>query len=418
MFPPQKSVNMSRMSENSYRILLVDDEERIQRALARRLVGYSPNWEVITATSGIDALKMLEEQPVDLVVSDLQMPLMDGGIFLSKVRELYPQTIRFALSGHAQQKLMLKAISLAHQYFSKPCDSMILAKAIESALSDADRMGEAQIREILVRINQFAPMSEIFKQLEQKLQDSSASLSDISDIIVQDPAITAKVLQVANSSFFGAGQKISVLEEAVGMLGVDSIRSLIAVFTVLEEAVQQPYSSEIANRVWKHSLEVSHMAQEIAHTHLKRTDLDGAISTLAILHDLGVWLLADQYQEKYELVINSARANETPMWFAEKNEFGVSHAEVGAMLFNLWGLPESLVEMVLFHHQPSLANSSVPAEIFACVHIADILDQGYHSASESHCCISKLDKDYLEKLNLPTECSYWQEWGFKYSTLK
>jgi len=208
------------------RILLVDDEERLIRSLGRRLRAIRPDWEILEANSAHAALELLQKEQTDLIVSDLLMPVMDGAVLLEQVREKYPSIIRFVLSGHAQKEIMLKATSVSHQYFSKPCDSEVLARAISDAFLNTDKIQGEQLKEVIVYLSQFPAVPQVYNELVSALKDGHKGADRISEIIRRDPGITSQVLHVANSSFFGSPHKINEVADAVLLVGTEAVRSV------------------------------------------------------------------------------------------------------------------------------------------------------------------------------------------------
>lgn len=115
------------------RILFVDDDRNILAALQRVLRPTRAEWEVACATSGEAALRMLELQPFDIVISDMRMPGMNGSELFSEVAKRYPSVVRIALSGQADEEITVGAIGGAHLSLPKPCDGETLKQAITRA---------------------------------------------------------------------------------------------------------------------------------------------------------------------------------------------------------------------------------------------------------------------------------------------
>jgi DNA-binding NtrC family response regulator len=112
------------------RIVFVDDETNVLQAMRRTLHGMRTEWSMEFAASGTAALETLAKSPADVIVSDMRMPGMDGWQLLAEVKNLYPQTVRLILSGHADPISIMRSIGVAHQYLAKPCESATLKAAI------------------------------------------------------------------------------------------------------------------------------------------------------------------------------------------------------------------------------------------------------------------------------------------------
>src|SRR5919204_1757148 len=128
------------------RVLFVDDEPRVLDALRRLLRQRRDEWEMGFVTSGAEALERLSAEPVDIVISDMRMPGMDGAELLTRVRSEHPSVVRMVLSGHSEQEASMRVLQVAHQYLSKPCDSRMLTDAIQRASTLRHTLGSERVR--------------------------------------------------------------------------------------------------------------------------------------------------------------------------------------------------------------------------------------------------------------------------------
>src|ERR1700690_3600413 len=115
------------------RVLFVDDEPQILEGLRHRLHRQRKQWEMLFAESGKAALKILAHEPVDVIITDMRMPQMDGATLLTKVKELYPRVVRIVLSGHAELETALRAVPVAHQFLNKPSEPGVIEGVVERA---------------------------------------------------------------------------------------------------------------------------------------------------------------------------------------------------------------------------------------------------------------------------------------------
>ncbi len=394
------------MSQETKYILLVDDDEKLLRSLGRRLRGMHPDWELTEAPNAQAALEHLEKNPCELIVTDIQMPVMDGAAFLEIVREKYPKIIRFALSGHAQRDIMLRVVSLSHQYFSKPCDTELLSESITQALENTARIPEKRLREILIHLNQFPLAGPVYSDLLSLLSDASCGADKISEVIGRDPAMASKVLHVANSAFFGAPHKVGALSEAVTLLGTDAIRALAMVFRFLEGLRDENELRPSFEALWEHSIAASSLAALLQARYFQREELLEKSRTLALLHDLGKFIIADFSREKYIVLLKRSLAESIPLSKLEEHTLGISHAEIGALLFELWGLPHDLVQAIRYHHVPR--DCPEPNVLLPALHLANVLEHALNPAQGFF--PNPLQSDYLEKLKIPAELNFWVGW--------
>ena len=127
-------------------ILFVDDESNILQGLQRMLRPMRHDWQMYFAESGADALALLAENPIDVVISDMRMPRMDGAQLLHDIRDRYPQIVRIILSGYSEKEMIVRSVHSAHQYLMKPCDPEILRETISRACALRDLLADENLR--------------------------------------------------------------------------------------------------------------------------------------------------------------------------------------------------------------------------------------------------------------------------------
>jgi putative nucleotidyltransferase with HDIG domain len=158
--------------------------------------------------------------------------------------------------------------------------------------------------------------------------------------------------------------------------------------------------------LWKHSLATGLLARRIASAESGDVAVVEAAFTAGVLHDIGKLVLACSLPEPYAAVMERATARSLPQWKVETELIGASHAEVGAYLLGLWGLPASIVEAVAWHHQPQLQD---PREFgaLAAVHMADVI-QSRETPSSLAALPASTDREYLESLKLDHPLGTWE----------
>ena len=330
-------------------VLFVDDEPAVLEGLRRRLQPMVGRWNMTFVDSGQRALSALERIPHDVIVSDIAMPGMDGAQLLSHISERWPGTIRIALAGASDADQKARLLPLAHQYLSKPCKPEQLADAVARSLQLREELGNPAVQAVVGRIRQLPARPEAFSRLQVAMARPNASGRDIADIIARDTALTAKVLQIANSAFFRRARRISNIEQAVMYLGFQAVRNLVL-------------CAEIFAR-WPGRLRHAAVDLEMLQHHAVRTaavagriaaGLQCADDTVlaALLHDIGYLVLVQECPRELEQAMELALAARIPLPEAEQEIFGASHAVIGAYLLGVWGLPHAVVEAVAHHHRP------------------------------------------------------------------
>lgn len=387
-------------------ILFVDDEENVLSGLRRMLRSQRNVWEMQFALGGQQALDMLQKQPFDVVVTDMRMPGIDGAELLNRISADYPNTVRLVLSGQSEHEKIFRAIGPAHQFMSKPCDSHVLVDTIERACGLQSQLQDPALKSLTSQIQCLPSLPNVYKQLVQELNSDDASLDRVAEIIGSDLGMTAKILQLVNSSFFGLPQHITCPKHAVSLLGLNIIQPLALsadAFSKYEDPNIDGFSLEDAVN---HSLAVGTAAQAIARSQTQdKYILDDALIA-GMMHDVGKIILAVNLPERYAEAIKISRNEHLPLWQAEAQVFGTTHAEVGAHLLGLWGIPNPIVEAVAFHHRPSACGNRSFSALTA-VHAANVIQQADYPSDGSEVAF-KLDEQYLSDLNLSAEAPKWQ----------
>jgi HD-like signal output (HDOD) protein len=341
-----------------------------------------------------------------VIVADLRMPGINGVELLKQVSKLYPQMVRIILSGTLEEDLRSQATLVAHQYLSKPCDPEVLKAILNRAFALRDVLVEPALRALISGTVSLPSTPTLYTELMEAVRSSEASVQQLGAIIARDPAMTAKVLQLVNSAFFGISRAVGNPADAVAFLGVDAIAALalsISAFSLFRSLGAKRFSIE---RLQRHSVAVAGIAREIAKSQKNRPkSLVDDTFTAGILHDLGKLMLFCHHPKKYEAALDLAEARKVWLRDAERELLGTTHAEIGGYLLWLWGLPDSVAEAVTFHHNPS----ACPADHFdalTAVHVADALARA--SSGETSALEAGLDVDYLTRIGLIHELPAWE----------
>lgn len=385
-------------------ILFVDDEPKVLNGLKRMLFPYGDRWQTEFACGGAEALKMLAASSFDVVVADLRMPGMDGATLLNEVARLYPQMVRMILSGTWEQDLRVQAAMIAHQYLSKPCDPEVLKVALDRTFALRDVFVDPALRALVSRTASLPSTPGIYRELIQMLQKDEVSARQIGMMLARDMGMTAKVLQLVNSAFFGLCRHITNLEDAVMFLGVDTVKALalsVSAFSCFRASRCQRFSIE---GLQGHSTIVACLAREIAKSQKASKEFLDDTFVAGLLHDVGQLVLVSNHPEKYDEVLSAVMAGDKTITETERAVFGTTHAAVGSYLLWLWGLPDPVVEAVAFHHSPFKCPSGEFAPLTA-VYVANVLKQAHSTAiAAAEAC---LDTAYLTSVGAANALSAW-----------
>ena len=384
-------------------ILFVDDEPRILQGLRRMLHGMRSEWKMSYAVGGREALDMMRESTFDVIVTDMRMPDMDGAALLNEVVSIYPDTIRIVLSGQADKDLILQTVKPAHQYLSKPCEPDKLKSTIYRTCVLRDLLNGKKIKRLISRMHNLPSVPALYTRIMEEVRSSDPSLKKVGRIIEQDIGMSAKILQLVNSAFFGLPREILHPSQAVTLLGIDLIKSLvlsIQVFSAFNGKVPGHFR---INELWEHSSAVGRSARTIAKSmKLDNQEADHAFIS-GLLHDVGKLVLASNLPDEYSTVLQKAETDNKTLSDVEFQIFETTHAQIGAYLMGLWGLPGNVVETIAHHHRPS--ESPVKGfNALSAVHIANTL---YHDIQRpvDHPARSGIDKDVISLIDIENRLS-------------
>ncbi|GIF22378.1 HD-like signal output (HDOD) protein/CheY-like chemotaxis protein [Actinoplanes tereljensis] len=348
-------------------VLFVDDEPRVLDGLRRMLRGQRNRWEMSFAGGGAEALVLLGERHCDVVVSDFRMPEIDGAALLEKVRTLSPDTARIILSGQTSADNVMRVMTLAHQFLNKPATSDEIIEAIEQVLGAQETTSaSAGLISDVSGVQSLPSPPALLAELLGVLEDEKASASSIGQVIGGDPAVAAKILNLANSSACTAGRRLADITQAVALLGTNVVRGLVLlhdIVSVFTEGVHLP--AAWLDALNTHSVQCAQLANRLA----TGKDWASHAFTAGLLHEVGQLVLATSRPDPFGVVVSEWRqageAAETAAAGAngpdsdargapalgelESAGLGTSHSDAGASLLSLWGLPSEIVEAAARH---------------------------------------------------------------------
>jgi HD-like signal output (HDOD) protein len=383
------------------RVLFVDDEPRLLQGLQRMLHPLRDVWEMRFADGGQSALGMLQERPVDVVVSDMRMPGISGGQLLAQVMRTWPGTIRIILSGHADIDLVHRTIGPTHQFLQKPCAAETLKATVHRAWRLRCSLGTESLRRLVGSVDTLPSLPEIYHRLIDQLQDPNVSMERIGDTIASDLGMSARVLQLVNSAFFGCRRTIASPAEAVNLLGLDTINALTLTLQAFDRLAVPRQVWFDPDRLWSHSARVSRLAKRIA-VALGLTPMQADEAALAgMLHDVGHLVLAARCPHEFALL--SRRIRDEGDHLGERQILGSTHGEVGGYLLGLWGISDPIVEAVTLHHEPHRSRATTPGPL-TCVHLADLLV--HRTTAEEKAGV--LDARHISEVGLEGRSSIWE----------
>lgn len=384
-------------------VLFVDDEPRVVDSMRRMLFSMRDAWDMEFVTSGQDALVRMKEKHFDVVVSDMRMPGMDGAQLLATVQHLYPSTIRFILSGYSDKEMIIRTIGATDQFLSKPCDSKVLIETIQHALQARVQVDKQVLKNMVARMEKLPTLPNLYNDLVAVLESDRSSFADIARVVMQDVTVSAKVLQLVNSAFFGLRTRIDDIKRAVTYLGIETLKSIVIVSDVFSKFKESEIQTFGIDTLYEHSYRVGLIASKIVMMSSHDQALADAAVMPGMLHDIGKLLFIQNMPKEYEEMCKQCKSDDSvaSVYEAEKKAFKITHADLGGYLMGIWGLPEDIVSSITKHHNPAgslgrdmkVAGAVFIANMLDHEHMRGTLDQDDHTLE----CTGHLDKYGLLK---------------------
>ena len=323
-------------------------------------------WDVVYAKNGNEALRILSDTPFDAVVVDVEMPHPDGASVLTEAKRRLPLAVRIALSSGGTSEATARAIPVAQQFLIKPWEPGSLENSVERACALRSLIADERVRSMVGLIGVLPAQPQIYSALMRKLQSPDASIPEIARLLQRDLALCAKIHHISNSALFGMPRQIMDLPTAVSLLGSSAILSLVLTLSVFENGVW--LSAISSSTLQRHSLLTSAIARHIT----RETAYEDDATIGGMLHDIGILILATKLPGHAHKVLEVIKSTPRPFHEVEQELWGVTHAELGAYLLGMWGLPYPVVEAVAYHHRPTHVRQR-EFDALAAVYVADCL---------------------------------------------
>ncbi len=376
------------------RVLFVDDEPRVLEGIENLMFSYVDEWDMEFASSGQEAIQKLGDEPFDVLVTDMRMPGMDGATLLNRVKDMHPGMVRIVLSGHAELEAALRALPIAHQFLSKPCDVETLTGVLERACALNDLVSEETLRSLLGGVSDLPARPATYSRITEALAKEDWSLAHVAAIVERDVAVATKILKVANTAFFNRGTVIKGVNQAVQRLGATLVRDLVLAFEV-QHAFQKTDGVDV-DALHHHAVLVAYTAKHLCG---RKGGEDAFLAGL--VHDIGLLVMAAAMRDELRAIHEKAKRTKTDVHLVEVEVLGISHAEIGAYLLGLWGTPYPIMEAVANHHHPSRVKQD-RFGILGSVHVAESLVSASQSGNPPD-----VDMTYLETLGLAERLPEW-----------
>ncbi|SDU09402.1 HD-like signal output (HDOD) domain, no enzymatic activity [Verrucomicrobium sp. GAS474] len=256
--------------------------------------------------------------------------------------------------------------------------------------------GGDPIRRLLDGLTEIPSLPAIYMEIKREVDNPYSSITQIGEVISRDQSLTARLLKLANSAFFGFPRRIETISEAVSVIGLKQVRDLALCTKVIEMFEGIPDDLFDTTAFWKHSIGCGITARVLASYH--REPNVERFFVAGLLHDIGRLVLCLGMPDKMGQALALSHSNGTFLYRAEREVIGFDHADVGAALMELWDLPESLSAAAAYHHRPGMA-LRFPLES-SFVHLADLLAHAMELGSSGVDYVPPLSIEAWKRVNL------------------
>jgi HD-like signal output (HDOD) protein len=350
----------------------------------------------------------MAKQPVDLIVSDMLMPQMRGDELLKIVTKLYPSTVRMILSGYADEATLKNGMEVAHQYLSKPCSAEVLREAISQVFKIQECVNNPRIVEGVGDPQQLPSLPRIYHELNAAIADENITIADIAGIFARDMVLSAKLLHLINSPYFGMNRVISNLTDAINLIGVKKLNNLVVSVHVKNAfPVNDPAMERYMEYLWKDAGRVSELARLIALAENQQDDRPDQAFLGGLLHNMGLLIFLSRGGDKLKNLMEQVKNTGTPVAELETAVFGFTRSQVAAYVLSLWKIPPRIIEAILLQNSPNDSDYSGVNALTAVHASACLLKPSVMTGCDRLFDMS-LDLDYLQRIGKLERVPAWQ----------
>lgn len=380
-------------------ILFVDDEPQILKSIRRLFM--DTEYEVIITESGEEALNILENEKVDVIVSDMKMPKMSGYELLSEVKKRFPNIVRIILSGFSDERIVFDALrkNVAKLYILKPWENNTLVETIEKVFKIENVLKDN--KNVLKFINnaEELPTIKISYQRIINVIENEEEIYKIVDAIEGDNSIVIKLLHIVNSSYYTV--KTGSIKRAVAYLGLDNIKNIVIASAFIDGLTFNSKDNKRLEQLWEHAF-ISNRIISIVYNEFLNKKIPEIEMNAGLLSNVGIIFMIHSFHDKYMEIFDEVKIQHTNIIDLENKAFGTNHQEIGGYLLQWWDIPLPIVEASLYHHDP-FDKHIINKQIVCAAHIAekyawDILGEEYYiEFDEKVFDVLEINKEKFEK---------------------
>lgn len=323
------------------RVLVVEADPQVAEGMRRALRVFANAWELRFSSTAREALAFAPE--VDAMVCDAGLGEVE--MLLGALKERFPKVARTVVaSPDLKPDVLSRLQGLSHQLMRKPLLPALLFDVVERTIAVIDGFASERLKIVVGQLGSLPALPATYARICQMTQDMNVSIDEVASVVERDPAISAAVLRIINSAYFGLPRRVSSVRETVRYLGIVPLKNLVLTVEVFEGLAV----GKKALVLQQEALVRAYAMREI----LGRTPLAEHAFVAGILADVGQLLVQAKLPVDAMAIDKRVEAGALP-WVVQMERLGCSAAQIGAQLLAGWNLPGGLVEAVALQHQPS-----------------------------------------------------------------
>ncbi|MBT8138735.1 MAG: HDOD domain-containing protein [Gammaproteobacteria bacterium] len=358
-------------------IAFVDDERNILDGIRRSLRKYRKEWNLHFFETADAMLESMQSERFDAIISDMRMPKKNGLDLLTEARTKSPETIRIVLSGYSEEEIVLESLHVTHSFIAKPANTETIVDCIEKTLRTREWLKNEELRHLLGSIDSLPTLPAIYDALMQELASPDCSMQNVANIVASDSALSSTALKIINSAFFGLARHIESVQQAVNMLGIETIKNIALVSSVFSSVKADKSIIAKMDSLNANSIKMGNLAQKLSKASgLDKRGMDHT-QIAAMMSQLG-----DLISVCYKADLEKANAGD------------IEPALIGSYMLSIWNLPFAIIDAVRWHREP--ASGGIPElHPLTIVHAAWGFINCYKDTNAINLQSDYLDREYL-----------------------
>lgn len=383
-------------------IAILEPDEVRRAELQCTMEAVCRDWQLVFCGSAMQMLETLGHD-VDVMIAPDATDLGSTTDLFLQARNNHASTLRIVLLDSSRQSSSDQLSSLVNRTLSRQSSPESLIGSVSAALQLRAVMCNKRLRNLVEKLPNVPTLPEKYQEIQTALQNDTATMQSIGRIIETDPALTARILQLANSAAFGLPHPVSTAGEALSRLGINTVAGMVLSHGVFTQFDQRTIRSTGIRDVFWHSSVMGQLARRVMADYTDNVRRIDQAMTAGILSDIGTLVLAAGMPDAMAICRRIVEKDGRADWDVESDLIGFTHMQVGAMLLSMWDLPDSIIEAVAYHHNPSQCPETQFTPLSA-VHVGNAILK-----RQDETIVPNLDWPYIERINASDHVVTWNK---------